>query len=158
MFASVQRGDGRCRMHTCSWHFTTGLLRGFTAYTTLKNYNRSPHRGIERDFLTSGRLWRLRGNISEKSTLGFGTCWTPTWKYEKTKVAPRNSMQKHGLEIFRSLLCVRKRAFPFTVIYVFLLMFCPPGDAATGRILGTCLGSLPRLGLDKFEVIKSLSR
>ena len=45
--------------------------------------------------------------------------WNPTWNFEKMKVAPRNSVQNPGLEIFRALLCVRKRAFPFTVIYVF---------------------------------------
>ena len=47
------------------------------------------------------------------------------WNYEKIKVAPRNSVQNPGLEIFRSLLCVRKRAFPFTVIYVFFSCSVP---------------------------------
>ena len=77
--------------------------------------------------------------------------WNPTQNYEKNKVAPRNSVQNPGLKLFRALLCVRKRAFPFAVIYV-LFMFCPPGDAAcAGTILGICLGTPPRLGRDKIE-------
>ena len=92
------------------------------------------------------------------------------WNYEKIKDAPQNSVQNPGLEIFRALLCVRKRAFPFTVIYMFSLMFCPleaaiaadrewgvwggakpPHGDAAGRRLGICLGTPPRLGRDKIE-------
>ena len=51
--------------------------------------------------------------------------WDPAWNHEKMKVAPRNSVQNPGLEIFRALLCVRKRAFPFMVIYVFVHVLSP---------------------------------
>ena len=44
--------------------------------------------------------------------------WNLTWNYENMKVVPQNSVQNPGLEIFRYLLCVRKQAFPFTVIYI----------------------------------------
>ena len=46
--------------------------------------------------------------------------WNSAWNYETMKAAPGNSVQTPGLEIFRSLLCLRKRAFSFTVIYIFL--------------------------------------
>ena len=49
------------------------------------------------------------------------------WNYEQIKVAPRNSVQNPGLEIFRALLCVRKQPFPFTVIYVFFGPWAPLG-------------------------------
>ena len=67
--------------------------------------------------------------------------WDPTLNHEKMKVAPRNSEQNPGLKIFRALLCVGKRAFPFTVIHVFFDVLSP-GDAAGGRILGIGLGTL----------------
>ena len=53
--------------------------------------------------------------------------WNPTWNHEKMKVVPRNSVQNPGLEItlFRSLLCVRKQAFPCTVIYMFFHVLSP---------------------------------